>query len=450
MDRQELGQSLNLSQELIPQGRRNRPGTAIAARYITIHNTSNTSPGADADAHSRFVRNTGYYIHNGRRIDVSWHYTVDDKKVIKHLPINEFAYHAGQSGNSQSVAIETCMHSGINQPAADDRLARLVAVLRYDLDLQRDRVVPHRHWTGKNCPILLLPKWESFLDIVDGYVRGMERSELAAPALVYEIADEVGETDHAELNEAINAEIAGGASQAAGAIPAGPDLAAVIPQPEEARAVGSTGPFVSEVSPPDEARAAADPSTIEGQEADEGHMPARLNILSYATVRELTAAGSAIEASGYHRYLEEFAAFLEGVHMPNFRPHELLVMGGRHNDPSSSCYRKNSLPPRSLWPNARRLVVVLQAIRDELGAPVTLNSVYRNDAYNACLPDAVPNSLHKEFIAADFRCSSGNSADWLAAAKRVRRRGEFKGGIGVYNTFVHVDVRGYNADWDKR
>jgi hypothetical protein len=29
----------------------------------------------------------------------------------------------------------------------------------------------------------------------------------------------------------------------------------------------------------------------------------------------------------------------------------------------------------------------------------------------------------------------------------MRREGIFKGGLGKYKTFVHVDVRGKNADW---
>lgn len=176
MSREHLGQSLNLSEELIARGRRNRPGTRISLDYITVHNTDNTDRGADAKAHSRFVRNTGYYtLRNGERRWVSWHYTVDDKRVIKQLPVREMAYHAGR-GNSQSIAIETCMHAGIDQDAANDRLARLVAVLRHDFNIERSHVVPHKHWTRKNCPRLLLPIWDDFLDKVDGYLESMRKS----------------------------------------------------------------------------------------------------------------------------------------------------------------------------------------------------------------------------------------------------------------------------------
>jgi lysozyme len=36
---------------------------------------------------------------------------------------------------------------------------------------------------------------------------------------------------------------------------------------------------------------------------------------------------------------------------------------------------------------------------------------------------------------------------WHAIAQQLRGEGLFSGGIGLYGSFVHVDVRGYNADW---
>lgn len=178
MTRQELGESLNLKIELIPEDMQNRPGTSISATSITIHNTSNANSGADADAHSRFVRTKGYYEneHTGKRTWVSWHYTVDDKKAIKQLPINEKAFHA-KEGNETSIGIETCMHKEIDQEEADDRLARLVAVLCYDLKFSTDAVFPHKKWTGKNCPILLLKKWEQFIERINHYLDAITESK---------------------------------------------------------------------------------------------------------------------------------------------------------------------------------------------------------------------------------------------------------------------------------
>lgn len=166
MDRTELGRQLNLFEEFIPLHMQNRPGTLITPTSITLHNTSNTARGANADRHSKFVRETGYYMWNGRKNWVSWHYTVDDAKVIKQLPLNEVAYHAGRTANKSSIAIETCMNRDIDQPAADARLAKLVAALLYDFGWNTDKVVSHQHWTGKNCPILLLADWNGIITMI--------------------------------------------------------------------------------------------------------------------------------------------------------------------------------------------------------------------------------------------------------------------------------------------
>ena len=125
--------------------------------------------------HAGFLKNTGYYIYpagSGKKVWVSWHFTVDDARIIKHIPVNEVAYHA-KSGNSKSIGIEICMNSGINQAAAFSRAAKLIAALMFDLKLSIDKVVPHKKWTGKNCPSLLLDpdktigkKWQNFIDMI--------------------------------------------------------------------------------------------------------------------------------------------------------------------------------------------------------------------------------------------------------------------------------------------
>lgn len=174
MERKEFGTLLNLKEDYIPRDKRNRPGTPNSLEYITVHNTDNTKKGADASAHSKFVKNTGYYTSKdtGEKIYVSWHYTVDDSQIIKHLPLNEKGFHARNDGNSRSIGIEICMDKGIDQDAAFLRAARLIAALLYDLKKPADAIVPHHFWTGKNCPRLLLDngkpgkKWRDFISLV--------------------------------------------------------------------------------------------------------------------------------------------------------------------------------------------------------------------------------------------------------------------------------------------
>ena len=175
MTREEFGKLLGMETDLIPKGKRNRSGMSLKVEYITIHNTSNDRLGADARAHAKFVSNVGFYEVTVKGVKkrqwVSWHYTVDDKRIVKHLPDKERGIHA-QAGNSNSLGIEICMNKGIDQEKAFLRAARLTASLLYDYKMDITKVVPHRHWTKKNCPILLLNggnpgvKWNAFKELI--------------------------------------------------------------------------------------------------------------------------------------------------------------------------------------------------------------------------------------------------------------------------------------------
>jgi N-acetylmuramoyl-L-alanine amidase len=191
--------NLNLKQELISPGRHNRPGTRIRPTSITIHNTDNADPGANASAHSRFVRETGYYMLHGKKHWVSWHCTVDGTQMIQQVPFDEMAYHAGGDANQTSIAIEICMNSDGNQAAADENAVNLTAALMRDLGIDIDHIRPHQFWTGKNCPVLLLDnghpgqKWRNFLNRVS-----QARNALpAGPGLVASVPENLrADIDH--------------------------------------------------------------------------------------------------------------------------------------------------------------------------------------------------------------------------------------------------------------
>lgn len=199
MDRIALGQSLDLSIQMIAAGRPNRPGRSMSPSHLTIHNTSNDGAGADAAAHARFVTETGFYELNGEKRHVSWHYTVDDRRVVKHLPVNEVGFHAGR-GNAKSIGIEICMHSGIDQAAADDRAARLVAVLMHDLGISAANVVTHEAWTAKACPTLLLGHFAAFVAAATAHLDAIEPS---ATEGVAEIDDVVTEAERDAIRDAM-------------------------------------------------------------------------------------------------------------------------------------------------------------------------------------------------------------------------------------------------------
>lgn len=157
-----------VDKDIIPISEYHRPKTKMKPEYITIHNTANNAEGADADMHSIYLKyNEDTYV--------SWHFTVDDKKIVEHLPIDEVGYHAGDDegkGNATSIGIEICENADGDYAQAEKNAIPLVVELLIETGLTPDKVVPHQHWTGKNCPQNMLEKtdgsmgWEAFVSLV--------------------------------------------------------------------------------------------------------------------------------------------------------------------------------------------------------------------------------------------------------------------------------------------
>lgn len=90
------------------------------------------------------------------------------------------------------------------------------------------------------------------------------------------------------------------------------------------------------------------------------------------------------------------------------------------------------------------LVMVLQEIRNHFEKPVIINSAYRNDAYNKKVGGA-DYSQHKYGTAADIHISGVSPAEIAAYVETIMPN---TGGIGIYSSFVHVDVRADRARWN--
>ena len=107
----------------------------------------------------------------------------------------------------------------------------------------------------------------------------------------------------------------------------------------------------------------------------------------------------------------------------------------------------NSLPPKSLWKNIGTTLKVMDRIAREIDKPVKeVISVYRAPAYNARCAGAKTSSWHQTNFAMDV--SFDVSARVIARTVRdYRNRGLFRGGVGSYSSFTHIDTRGVNIDW---
>ncbi|MHC1750745.1 MAG: N-acetylmuramoyl-L-alanine amidase family protein [Cellulosilyticaceae bacterium] len=137
--------------DIIPKGRKRRSGIAMSPQYVTIHNT-----GCDNVPADNFRRSQ---LDPSQDKEVSWHFTVDEKTIIQHLPITEVAWHAGhRNGNYTSFGIETCERTG-----SEEVLILFVAELLKALAWSTNNVRSHKSWSGKQCPALILPHWELFI-----------------------------------------------------------------------------------------------------------------------------------------------------------------------------------------------------------------------------------------------------------------------------------------------
>lgn len=156
---------------ILPYSPQHRPMKSMNPQFITIHNTGNNDYGANAPMHSTYLHGETEEAY------VSWHFTVDNNEIIQHLPLNEIGYHAGDGGNGEgnlsSIAIEICENADGNYAQAEKNAAKLVAELLYELNMDISSVVPHKHWSGKECPENMLYKtdgsmgWDSFISYIE-------------------------------------------------------------------------------------------------------------------------------------------------------------------------------------------------------------------------------------------------------------------------------------------
>jgi N-acetylmuramoyl-L-alanine amidase len=185
----DLARRINLKVDMVPRGTHGRKVVRpMKPQYITIHSTQNYS--ADAERHSLALKRGALRSpkrSGGNRIGyLIWHYTVDDRVAIQHMPVTEQGEHADFSGpgNRLSIGIEMCEHRGSSRSATIERTAMLTARLMHQNGIPLSRVVPHYHWPrrsknppNKNCPHFLLDngrpgaRWRWFLGRVNYYYK---------------------------------------------------------------------------------------------------------------------------------------------------------------------------------------------------------------------------------------------------------------------------------------
>jgi len=142
------------------------------------------------------------------------------------------------------------------------------------------------------------------------------------------------------------------------------------------------------------------------------------------------------------RTVSSYASFIDGLRLRNITTQQVI---GSHAKQRGSVW--NSIPPREAWRSVGPTLQVIDRVSRELNVPVTeVLSVYRNPVYNSLCSGARRNSWHTRNYAVDVKMGAKPSTV-AAMAGRLRDRGQFRGGIGRYGDFTHVDTRGTNIDW---
>lgn len=151
---------MKITEDLIKKGSCNRPGSKNSCLYITVHDTANKKKGANASAHAKYIKTI--------KDCTSWHYTVDDTEVYRHIPDEEKSYHTSDKfANENSISLELCVNADGDFEKTLENAASLVRSLREKHNICVENIRRHYDWTGKACPESLMGKesWESFLKL---------------------------------------------------------------------------------------------------------------------------------------------------------------------------------------------------------------------------------------------------------------------------------------------
>lgn len=147
-------------------------------------------------------------------------------------------------------------------------------------------------------------------------------------------------------------------------------------------------------------------------------------------------------ARGQGTLLREYTEYLWKLKLKSISPAQVIEA---HAKSKGSVW--NTLPPKAWW---TRMGYTLR-VADRIAAELNVNSVevvsaYRSPAYNAHCEGAKVGSWHQANVAVDVKFPV-RASQVTSTARNLRDRGLFKGGVGGYWNFTHIDTRGENFNW---
>lgn len=164
----DVAEHVKKGQKMKPCSKLNR-GSGIPSG-ITIHNTPDIKTNAATNPAEQYTRATWPNCNMG---GVVVHLYVYKNEIWQNLAENERGWHAADGssrrtdhrggktgGNLDTIAIE-CISASAESEATTQALTAYLCN-KYKLDPSLD-VYTHNYWSGKNCPMYILPHWPSFL-----------------------------------------------------------------------------------------------------------------------------------------------------------------------------------------------------------------------------------------------------------------------------------------------
>lgn len=143
-----------------------------------------------------------------------------------------------------------------------------------------------------------------------------------------------------------------------------------------------------------------------------------------------------------NRSVTEYHRYLASLNLRHVDPKQVIEA---HAKTKGSTW--NTLPPKQWWNRMGYVLKVIDRVAREMNVgSVEIISAYRCPAYNARCSGARTGSWHQANVAADVKFPV-RASKVTATARNLRDLGLFKGGVGGYWNFTHIDARGQNVNW---
>lgn len=136
----------------------------MEAEGFAIHNTANKASAMSEGS---------YMVGNNNK--VSFHYVIDDTRIVQCIEENRNAWHAGDGGNGKGnrkmIAFEICHSTNPDATVfsnSEKLAAKFIAFKLKERGWGIDRVYKHQDFSGKYCPHKTLDLgWERFLNMIN-------------------------------------------------------------------------------------------------------------------------------------------------------------------------------------------------------------------------------------------------------------------------------------------